>query len=149
MSKSATHNTVKPDERRASIEIEIPFHDVDMLQIAWHGHYFKYFELARCALLESFDYGYMAMVASGYAWPVIDAGVRYIGAVSFGQKIRVEARLKEWENRLRIDYLVTDAGSGQRLTRGHTIQVAVEIANREICFASPAILLEKLGVTDA
>lgn len=141
-------NAIKPLDRHASIEIEIPFHDVDMLQIAWHGHYFKYFELARCALLDSFDYGYMAMVASGYAWPVIDAGVRYIGAVSFGQKICVEARLCEWENRLRIEYLVTDAASGQRLTRGHTVQVAVEIATREMCFASPPILLEKLGVVD-
>ena len=39
-----------------SVEIEIPFHDVDMMEVAWHGHYVKYFEIARCALLDQFDY---------------------------------------------------------------------------------------------
>ena len=38
-----------------SVEIEIPFHDVDMMEVAWHGHYVKYFEIARCALLDQFE----------------------------------------------------------------------------------------------
>ncbi len=32
---------------------------------------------------------------------------------------------KEWENRLKIDYLIFDAESGKRLTKGYTTQVAV------------------------
>jgi len=32
------------------------------------------------------------------------------------------------------------------LTRAYSIQVAVDIKTEEMCFASPAILLEKLGV---
>ena len=79
--------------RSASVEIEIPFHDVDLVGIAWHGHYAKYFELARCALLDSFDYGYDKMFESGYAWPVIDMHIRYAQACEFGQKIRVTATL--------------------------------------------------------
>ena len=38
-----------------SIEVEIPFHDVDMMAVAWHGHYVRYIELARCALLERIE----------------------------------------------------------------------------------------------
>ena len=52
--------------------IEIPFHDVDAAEIAWHGHYAKYFEIARCKLLDKFDYNYPQMKASGYFWPIID-----------------------------------------------------------------------------
>lgn len=35
----------------------------------------------------------------------------------------------------------------KRTTTGYTIQVAVEEATREMCFVSPAILFERMGVT--
>lgn len=132
-------------ERSAEVEIEVPFHDVDMVGIVWHGHYAKYFEVARCALLETFNYNYLQMMASGYGWPVIDLRLRYVRPAQFGQKIRVRASLLEWENRLRIEYLVSDAASGERLTRGETVQVAVHMATREMCLVSPDVLFEKLG----
>ncbi|MFA5496224.1 MAG: acyl-CoA thioesterase [Porticoccaceae bacterium] len=131
----------------AEVIVEIPFHDVDSAQVAWHGHYAKYFELARCALLDRIDYNYPQMSASGYFWPVIDMRIRYVGAARFGQQIRVAATLTEWENRLRIDYLITDATTGKRLTKGHTFQVAVHIGSGEMLLASPPVLLQKLGIT--
>ena len=130
----------------AETRILIPFHDVDAAQIAWHGHYAKYFEVARCELLDSIDYNYNQMGESGYFWPVVDMRVRYINAAHFGQEILVNAAITEWENRLRIDYRITDFNTGQRLTKGHTIQVAVSMTNRELQLASPAILAQKLGV---
>lgn len=133
---------------RASVDIDIPFHDVDVMEIAWHGHYAKYFEIARCVLLDSIDYNYTQMKASGYAWPVIDMHIRYIQPLLFRQKITVNCWVEEYEYRLKINYQINDAASGKRLTKGHTIQVAVDMAAQELCLASPAILLEKLGVTE-
>jgi acyl-CoA thioester hydrolase len=130
----------------AQVAITVPFHDVDSIGAAWHGHYAKYFELARCELLDSFDYGYAAMRVSGYMWPIIDLHVRYVQPLRFNQRIHVRATLREWENRLLIDYLVTDADSGRRLTKGRTSQVAVDINSGEMCFVSPAVLFEKLGL---
>jgi acyl-CoA thioester hydrolase len=130
-----------------SIELEIPFHDVDVMEIAWHGHYAKYFELARCKLLDQLNYNYLQMRESGYAWPVIDLHIRYIQPLLFQQKITVKAWIVEWEHRLRINYLITDSVSGTRLTKGHTDQVAVNMGTRELLLASPAILLEKMGLT--
>jgi acyl-CoA thioester hydrolase len=72
--------------------------------------------------------------------------VRYVGSATFSQKLKLRASLVEWENRLKIDYLITDATSGRRLTRASTTQVAVDMATREMCFVSPPILLEKLGL---
>lgn len=128
------------------VPMTIPFHDIDSIGVAWHGHYAKYFEIARCALLERLGYGYDEMRASGFMWPVIDMHIRYVRPLRFGQRVNVKATLREWENRLLIDYLVTDA-DGQRLTKGRTSQVAVDIASGEMCFVSPPILLERLGVT--
>lgn len=131
---------------RESVELQIPFHDLDPLEICWHGHYVRYFEIARAALLRTFDYDYPQMRASGYAWPVIELYIRYARPLRYQQRIRVEASLVEWENRLRVDYAIHDAEGGQRLTRGYTIQVAVDMHTGEMCMLSPSILAEKLGL---
>jgi acyl-CoA thioester hydrolase len=135
-----------PNLWSAETELQVQFFDLDPMEIVWHGNYVKYLEIARCALLDSIDYNYVQMKESGYAWPVIDLHVRYAAPASFGQRIKLRATLVEWENRLKIEYMITDAVSGRRLTRGSTTQVAVEIATGEMCFVSPPVLFEKLGV---
>jgi acyl-CoA thioester hydrolase len=131
---------------QAEVRLTVPFHDVDVMEIVWHGHYAKYFEIARCALLDKIDYNYLQMKQSGYSWPIIELKTRYIRPASFGQDILVRARIVEYELRLKIDYLISDAASGARLTKGHTVQVAVDPERRELLLASPTILLKKLGV---
>ena len=130
----------------AETEIVVPFFDLDPMQIVWHGHYVKYLEMARCELLNKIGYNYPQMQASGYSWPVIDLQLRYVAAALFGQRLVCRADLVEWEHRLKINYLISDANSGKRLTRASSTQVAVDIASGEMCFASPAVLLTKLGV---
>jgi len=128
------------------VEIDVPFFDVDLMEIVWHGHYVKYFEIARCALLDKIGYNYMQMRESGYIWPVIDIRLRYAGSAKFGQKIIVHAEISEWENRLKINYKIVDKLTGNRLTRGHTCQVAIDMTTDEMCYESPAILWQKLGL---
>jgi acyl-CoA thioester hydrolase len=128
------------------VEIEIPFYDIDVMGVAWHGHYIKYLEIARCALLEEIDYNYLQMKASGFAWPVIEVRIRYPRPLYFQQKVRVKTRLEEWENRLKISYLIEDLKTGQRLTRAYTVQVALDLKSGEMLFASPPVLLQKLGI---
>ena len=129
-----------------SVEIEVPFHDVDSMHIVWHGNYTKYFEIARCKLLESFGYCYKTMAKSGYAWPVVDMRLKYVKPARFGQQIRVTATLKEWEYRLKINYEIVDAKTGEKLTKGHTVQVAVDMSSGEMCYESPPILAASLGI---
>ncbi|RBL87657.1 acyl-CoA thioesterase [Streptomyces cavourensis] len=126
----------------AEVEIRVPFYDVDAMDVVWHGHYVKYLEEARCALLDSLGYGYDAMRASGYVWPVIDLQLRYAHAAQFGQRLVVRAELVEWEHRLKINYLVREAASGQRLTRASSVQVAVCMQSREMQLTSPAALVD-------
>ena len=128
------------------VEIEIPFHDIDGMGVAWHGHYIKYLEIARCALLEKVDYNYPQRKASGFAWPVIEVRIRYPRPLYFQQKVRVKTRLVELENRLKISYLIEDLKTGQRLTRAYTVQVALDLESGEMLFESPPILLQKLGI---
>ncbi|WP_223488435.1 acyl-CoA thioesterase [Pseudomonas sp. A-RE-19] len=123
-------------------EILVPFFDVDTMNVVWHGHYVKYLEVARCALLDKIGHNYDAMVASGYAWPVIDLQLRYVRGAVFGQKLNVRASLVEWENRLKISYLISDLSSGERLTRACSVQVAVDMSSREMQLASPKVFTD-------
>ena len=132
----------------AELEIEIPFHDVDMMNVVWHGRYVRYFELSRCLLFDKIDYNYKQMKQSGYAWPVIDLRICYLKAIEFQQKILIKSTIVEYKNRLKIKYIIKDMLTGVRLTKGYTTQVAVNMKNNIMCFASPHIFLEKLGVKE-
>ncbi|WP_257447598.1 acyl-CoA thioesterase [Archangium lipolyticum] len=136
---------MKPDLSH-EIELSPAFHDLDPMEVVWHGNYVKYLELARCALLSKFDYDYPQMRESGFLWPIVDMRVKYVAPMVFGQKVRIRAEITEWENRLRVDYRVRDALSGHKVTEAHTIQVAVSIATRELQYVCPSILWERLGV---
>lgn len=129
-----------------SITLRIPFNDVDPMQVVWHGNYFRYMEQARCELLRQIGYGYREMEASGFAWPIIDTRMKFISPLLFDQLVRIEARISEYENRLRIDYEFFDVASGARTSKGYTIQVAVTMPAGEMRLVSPPILLQKLGI---
>ncbi|MFT0211451.1 acyl-CoA thioesterase [Pseudomonas sp. F1_0610] len=127
---------------QAEVSLEVAFFDVDSMDVVWHGNYVKYFEVARCALLNKIGHNYTQMRDSGYAWPVVDLQVRYVHWAVFGQKIKIIADLIEWENRLVINYLVVDEATGTRLTRGSSTQVAVHMESREMQFQCPAIFVQ-------
>ncbi|WP_028230790.1 acyl-CoA thioesterase [Paraburkholderia mimosarum] len=128
----------------ASANVEVPFHDVDAMNVCWHGHYLKYFEFGRAALLRKFDYDYREMQVSGYVWPVVEAHLKYVRPAVYGQQLEVCAHLIEYENRLKIGYEIYDRDSRTRLTKGYTIQVAVNAATQVLQFVSPPVVLEKL-----
>jgi len=126
-------------------EVLVPFFDVDSMLVVWHGHYVKYLEVARCVLLDRLEHNYLQMQASGFAWPVIDLQLRYMRGATFGQRLNVRASLVEWENRLKINYLISDAATGERMTRASSVQVAVEIASGEMQLASPQVMLDAVN----
>ncbi len=127
-----------------TIEVVVPFHDVDMMAVVWHGHYLKYFENARWALMDRLGYGYETMVGSGYLWPIIETHVRYVRAARFGDRLDVAASLVEWQNRLAINYLITDAKTRRRVARARTVQVAIERVTGELQFVSPGPFVRQI-----
>ncbi|MEO7996365.1 MAG: thioesterase family protein [Gemmatimonadaceae bacterium] len=131
----------------AESELTVQFYDLDPMEVVWHGNYAKYFEVGRCALLDQIDYSYAQMKASGYAWPVIDLHVRYLQPMTFGQVVIVRAEIVEWEHRLKLQYAIRDKASGLRLTKGTTMQVAVDLSTKLMCLQSPAVLFDRLGVS--
>ena len=128
----------------AEVAVVAQFYDLDPMKVVWHGNYARYLEQARCALLDKLGYSYVEMEQSGYVWPIVDLRVKYVRPVRYAQRLRVEARLVEYENRLKIAYLCRDAESGQVVTKAHTIQLAVKIDTQELSLESPVIFLTKV-----
>lgn len=119
-----------------SVRLEVPFHDIDVLGIAWHGHYYKYFELARTALYRSRGLDIQQMRELGYIFPVIESQCRYVQPLGYGQRAVVEAVFDEWQSYVKISYTIRDEESRERIAYGHTKQ-AVCRAGGDMLLAVP------------
>ncbi len=86
------------------------------------------------------------MSQSGYLWPIVDMRIKYVRPARFNQRLLIRAEITEWENRLKIDYLITDALTGEKINQAHTIQVAVNKETQEMQYICPPVLRERLGV---
>jgi acyl-CoA thioester hydrolase len=84
------------------------------------------------------------MKASGYLWPVVECHLKYVRPAVYNQQLRVDATLIEYENRIKIGYEIFDVGSGERLTKGHTVQVAIDAITHELQYVSPPIVFKNL-----
>ena len=125
-------------------EVTVPFHDVDLAGVVWHGHYAKYLENARWALMDRIGFGLDAMIASDYLWPVVSLQVKYVRAARYGDRLRVQASLVDWESRLEINYLILDCKDDARVARAQTVQVAVEKETGTLQFVSPVCLVDRV-----
>ncbi len=128
----------------AETMVEIQFYDLDPMQVVWHGNYARFLEQGRCALLEKIGFGYRRMSETGYIWPVVDMRIKYVRPLRLGDEVKVAATLLEYENRLKIGYVLTDPATGETTTKAHTVQVAVDASTNELCFESPAVLTERV-----
>src|SRR6202044_2748171 len=116
--RQPTQPLEKPMRTRGVLHVEtevlVPFFDIDAMDVVWHGHYVKYLELARCALLDKFGYGYAQMRESGYGWPIVARRLKYGRPATFNQPLVVRAEIVEWENRLKMNYTIRDAQTGAK-----------------------------------
>lgn len=129
----------------ASTRITPQFYDLDPMNVVWHGNYARFFEVGRVALLNTLGYGYEEMKAGGHMWPVIEMRSRFHGTLRYGQQADLAASIVEWQNRLKINYVIRDAATAQRLTNGYTVQVALQLSSGEMLWETPAIFREKLA----
>jgi len=131
---------------KAYASIKIPFHDVDIMEIAWHGHYLKYFEIARTALMQKLQLDWPVLKENGIAMPVVDVEVKYRKPVQYDQEIWVEAAIEEYSfPELVINYTIFAAKhSPEVLSLGRTRQVYVNSHEHNTFFFVPELITRRL-----
>ena len=112
---------------KVSVELEVPFHDVDPLHVVWHGHYYKYMEIARTQLLRALGLDGPDMLELGYALFVIESRCRYAFPLRYGEKFRVTAEIVDVDNRINIAYEIFNLTKGRRAARGKTALVTTDM----------------------
>jgi len=122
----------------------VPFHDVDAMGVAWHGHYVKYLEIARTAMMRKAGLDFQQMQDWGVFWPVVVCNMKFIRPLRYGQQVRVRADLLEYQARLRISYVLPDVATGQKVNKAETIQLAVTSDGGELLFECPPMLTEAI-----
>ena len=128
----------------AEIEFSVEFYDVDSMMIVWHGNYIKYFEKARCALLDKIGYNYSDMRDTGWGFPVTSISAKYIHPLFFRDRVRARAILTEYENCIKIKYELYNAKTGTLCTRGESTQMAVDASTGESHIVCPEIFTQKV-----
>lgn len=132
------------NKTQVTLEMQVAFYDVDAYRVVWHGNYPKYCEIARCKLLEKIGFTYADMEDINHFFPVIDLQIKYIDSLIFDQRFSITAMLKEWQNKLIIDYQIYDTNTQKPITKAQTTQIAVKMPEGITQFEAPKALRDKM-----
>ena len=132
-----------------SVELKVPFHDCDPLFVAWHGWYYKYFEIARCALFAAHEIDVADMIPLKLGFYVVETRARHVGPLRYGDDFRVAAWFTEWESRVSVAYEIQNLTTGKRAARGKTVLVTTHRAHHgpgedQMLFETPKVLVERI-----
>jgi acyl-CoA thioester hydrolase len=110
-------------------EVSVRFAETDAQGIAHNASYLVWYEVARVDYLAHYTGGYNRIRELGIEALTIEAHVRYLGAVFFDDRLRVNVRCGDLRGaRFRFDYLierVTDTGAEQ-IADGWTLHATVD-----------------------
>ena len=121
-----------------SVTLKVPYYDVDLMQVVWHGNYLKYFEVARQALFREYGVDLQRyMEETRYVFPVVRSTIKHIWPLRFDDEFICTAVLKEARVRIVLDFEIKLVSSGKVCAKGWSEQVAVLLPEMEMVFQIP------------
>ena len=131
-----------------AIRLVVPFHDLDPLQVVWHGNYLKYFDRARFALFDHCGIDLLAYSQrTNCFFPVTRTSTKHILPLVYGDEILVRARVREAHIRIVLDFEIQRLRDGALTTRGKGEQVAVQHPQMEMLLQIPPEIEAALTAT--
>jgi acyl-CoA thioester hydrolase len=107
--------------------LRVRFQEVDVLGVAWHGHYLTYFEEGRNAFGREYSFDYDDLRRAGLVVPLVHLEVDYFAPARFNDVIRVSARLHPADGAwIPFRYRISDA-RGAKLATGTSVQVFTDL----------------------
>ena len=121
-----------------SVTLKVPYYDVDLMQIVWHGNYLKYFEVARQALFKKCGVDMQHYTEdTRYVFPVVRSMIKHISPLRFDDEFICTAVLKEARVKIVLDFEIKLVSNGKVCAKGWTEQVAVLLPEMEMVFQIP------------
>jgi acyl-CoA thioester hydrolase len=124
----------------------VPFHDLDPLQIVWHGNYLKYFDIARFGLFKQAGLDlYQYFLTRQLIFPVTRSSAKHIVPLRYDDEFVCRATVTEAVYKIAMSFDIRLAVNGQICTRGKSEQVAVKMPEMEMQFEVPGDITAALG----
>ncbi len=124
--------------------MEVPFYDLDPMNVVWHGNYVKYLEASRCDMLSKIGYTYTDMMNEGIAYPLATMDLKFIKSARFSQKLKIVTTLIEYEPALIIRYEIFDAKSDELIFKAKSMQICIDAKTGESIYSAPVKFVEQL-----
>ena len=75
------------------VPIRVRYAETDAMGVAYHGHYFTWFEVARVELMRALGLRYRDLEAEGIYLPVVECRARFIAAARYDASLQVRTAL--------------------------------------------------------
>ena len=125
-------------------QIIVRYHETDQMHFVHHSNYLKYFELARLEWLSDLQISYAEMESRGIFMPVVNASLKYIKPLVFGDNFSVTVILKkEPTATLEFDYKILNQNK-ELISTGNTL-LAFLSSDTKLPIRCPKFLLEKFN----
>lgn len=128
-----------------SVQMKVPYYDVDIMQIVWNGHYFKYFERARQAFFLERGMDLLAYAKkTGYIFPVIRSKIKHIRPLRMNDEFLCTCVLKEAKIKIVLDFEIKLISTGLVYAKGQSEQVTLLLPEMELVLTIPEEILKAL-----
>lgn len=129
-----------------STEMKVAFHDLDPLQIVWHGNYLKYFDVARFGLFQSVGIDlYAYMLEEKIVFPVTRSAVKHIVPLRPFDTFVCKASVTEAQYKIGLRFEIRKDSGNTLCAKGTSEQLAVRLPEMEMEFAIPDHVRIALG----
>lgn len=133
--------------RSHEVRLRVPFHDLDPMEVVWHGNYLKYFDIARFALFREGGIDlYLYSKEHGCLFPVIKTATKHIFSLRYGEEFIVRAMAREAAIKIVLDFEIRRVEDGQICAKGRGEQVAVKLPEMETLYEIPAEVRRALNL---
>lgn len=127
---------------KTQVEHTVNFNEVDMIGVVWHGHYLKFFEMAREAFAREHGIDVDELMKAKIGAPIVKAGVKYKAPARYGETLIIEAKYKlDREPKFILKFRVMEKESKRLLAVGQTTQIFTNPEGEVYYFPPP--MLEK------
>jgi acyl-CoA thioester hydrolase len=128
------------------MQMKVPFHDLDPMQVVWHGNYFKYFDKTRFGLFKSVGIDlYAYLKERQMVFPLTRSSIKHILPLRFDETFICRATATEARYKIALDFEIRRPESGEICTRGKSEQVAVCLPDMALEFEIPPEITRALG----
>ncbi len=136
----------KDSKKSCEVLFTVPFHDLDPMNMVWHGNYLKYFEVTRDALfaqsgVDLFRY----FKEKSCLFPIIKTATKHVASLGYLDEFKCIATVVEAQYKIVLDFHIRLLRNNRLCAKGRTEQVAVKYPEKEILFEIPQDIREALG----